>query len=209
VKHRLNSWLRAHRICNVCDSTSSSSCISLYAQSLVTEGMVNQCHAKWCESILLVRDCIASDSDSINGHTRVNGSLSNIVIKGTFQKGKRNYDRNSMTTRTVIVLENNVSTTVDGEAVILYLVSQHFMLQKSWSWTWFIITLFWMVRFSVLASKPSVLWPAASPLLLEFGWSPRATKWSINESGQQIYDLNVQLSMVSPSITRGAGLETE
>jgi len=36
-----------------------------------------------------------------------------------------------MTTRTVIVLENNVSTTVDGEAVILYLVSQHFMLQKS------------------------------------------------------------------------------
>jgi len=36
-----------------------------------------------------------------------------------------------MTTGTVIVLENNVRTTVDSETVILYLVSQHSMLQKN------------------------------------------------------------------------------
>ena len=32
-----------------------------------------------------------------------------------------------------------------------------------------------MVRSVVLTSKPSVLWPAASPLLAEFGRSPNAS----------------------------------
>ena len=42
--------------------------------------------------------------------------------------------------------------------------------------SWFLMTLFWIVRSVVLQSKPSVLWPAARPLLLALGESPNAVK---------------------------------
>jgi len=208
VNRRLNSWLRAHRVCNVCDSTSSGGCVSLYAQSLVTEGMVNQCHAKSYEFTLLVRDCIASDSDSVHSHARINGSLSNIVIMGTFQKEKKITTEIPWPPEQWLFLKTMLAPRLIARQssyiylanipcfreLILDLVHNNTVLNGE-------VFCACIKAISVMTCSKSItvgIW-----LVTESCEMIREREW------KQIYDLDLQLSMVSESITRGAGLETE
>jgi hypothetical protein len=72
-----------------------------------------------------------------------------------------------------------------------------------------------MVTSFALTSNPSVLWPAASPLLMELGASPCAVHMNniVNNANwisfQIICKIYAQLSMVKPVRRRGAELPME
>ena len=104
------------------------------------------------------------------------------ALAGKRARENGTHDRDTVAADARVALEDDIAALVDGKAVIL--VVDGAGTNTSFS-KWLVKhqkgntpNLSWMVRFVVLQSKPSVLWPAAFLPLLEFGWSPSASSQS-------------------------------